>query len=172
VVAAPPPEPGLIEPRVEALIKGSGIDFRIGGSQAFYMPAHDYVQVPPPQAYFEPINWHRTALHELGHASGAPHRLNRDLSRARRRPEGQRDGMDATGAFRRSELSRPNCDRRAQACDLQRTLHRDLAYRALAIELVPFGHALDRVEQEIGKLFVDRTCTACLLPSAFDLDIR
>jgi antirestriction protein ArdC len=44
------------------------------------MPAHDYVQVPPPQAYFEPINWHRTALHELGHASGAPHRLNRDLS--------------------------------------------------------------------------------------------
>ena len=21
----------------------------------------------PPQAYFEPINWHRTALHELGH---------------------------------------------------------------------------------------------------------
>jgi antirestriction protein ArdC len=79
-IAAPPPEPGLIEPTVEALIKATGIDFRIGGSRAFYMPAHDYVQVPPPQAYFEPINWHRTALHELGHASGAPHRLNRDLS--------------------------------------------------------------------------------------------
>jgi antirestriction protein ArdC len=70
VVAAPPPEPGLIEPQVEALIKASGIDFRIGGSRAFYMHAQDYVQVPPPQAYFEPINWHRTALHELGHASG------------------------------------------------------------------------------------------------------
>ena len=26
------------------------------------------------------INWHRTALHECAHASGAPHRLNRDLS--------------------------------------------------------------------------------------------
>ena len=49
-------------------------------AKAFYMPAQDYVQVPPRQAYFEPINWHRTALHELGHASGAPHRLNRDLS--------------------------------------------------------------------------------------------
>jgi antirestriction protein ArdC len=70
----------MIEPRVEALIKATGIDFRIGGSRAFYVPAHDYVQVPPPQAYFEPINWHRTALHEIGHASGAPHRLNRDLS--------------------------------------------------------------------------------------------
>lgn len=79
-VATLPPEPGLVEPRAEALIKATGVDFRIGGNRAFYVPAHDYVQVPPPQAYFEPINWHRTALHELGHASGHPSRLNRDLS--------------------------------------------------------------------------------------------
>lgn len=76
---APMPLPGMIEPQVEALIKATGIDFRIGGNRAFYMPAEDYVQVPPPAAYFEPINWHRTALHELGHASGHPSRLNRDL---------------------------------------------------------------------------------------------
>jgi len=79
---APPPPPGMIEPRVEALIKATGIDFRIGGNRAFYVPAGDYVQVPPPAAYFEPINWHRTALHELGHASGHHSRLNRDLSGA------------------------------------------------------------------------------------------
>ncbi len=72
MVAAPLPKPGLIEPKVEALIKATGIDFRIGGNRAFYAPVEDYVQVPPPQAYFEPINWHRTALHELGHASGIP----------------------------------------------------------------------------------------------------
>lgn len=77
-IAAPPP--GLIEPKVEALIEATGIDFRIGGNRAYYVPAHDYVQVPPPNAYFEPINWHRTALHEIGHASGAAHRLNRNLS--------------------------------------------------------------------------------------------
>ena len=77
---APPPPPGLIEPRVQHLIKATGIDFRIGGNRAFYAPTEDYVQVPPPQAYFEPINWHRTALHELAHASGHPSRLNRDLS--------------------------------------------------------------------------------------------
>ncbi len=71
--AAPPPPPSLIEPTVEALIKATGITFRIGGDRAFYMPAEDYVQVPPPQAYFEPINWHRTALHELGHY--AEHRI-------------------------------------------------------------------------------------------------
>ena len=78
--AASPPLPGMIEPRVEALIKATGIDFRIGGDRAYYVPAQDYVQVPPPAAYFEPINWHRTALHELGHASGHHSRLNRDLS--------------------------------------------------------------------------------------------
>ncbi|MFW7358702.1 MAG: ArdC family protein [Brucella sp.] len=79
-ITMPPPPPGLIEPRVEALIRATGIDFRIGGDRAFYVPADDYVVVPPPQAYFEPINWHRTALHELGHASGHHSRLNRDFS--------------------------------------------------------------------------------------------
>ena len=70
----------MIEPQVEALIKATGIVFRIGGNHAFYVPAEDYVQVPPPAAYFEPINWHRTALHELGHATGHRSRLGRDLS--------------------------------------------------------------------------------------------
>jgi len=79
-IVAPPPPPGLIEPQVEALIRATGIDFRIGGNRAFYVPALDYVQVPPPQAYFEPINWHRTALHELGHATGHPSRLGRDMT--------------------------------------------------------------------------------------------
>lgn len=79
-IEAPPPPPGLIEPQVEALIAASGIDFRIGGNRAFYVPALDYVQVPPPQAYFEPINWHRTALHEMGHATGHSSRLARDFS--------------------------------------------------------------------------------------------
>ncbi|NMA99256.1 MAG: DUF1738 domain-containing protein [Phyllobacteriaceae bacterium] len=79
-IEAPPPPPHMIEPRVEALIRATGIDFRIGGNQAFYVPAHDYVQVPPPQAYFEPIDWHRTALHELEHATGHASRLGRDMS--------------------------------------------------------------------------------------------
>ena len=58
--------------------------FRIGGGRAYYEhDKYDFVQVPPPQAYFEPINWHRTALHELGHASGHSSRLNRDLRHIR-----------------------------------------------------------------------------------------
>ena len=77
---APPPPEGLILPQAEALIAATGADFRIGGPRAFYNSTHDFVQAPPPQAYFEPVNWHRTAFHELGHWSGAASRLGRDLS--------------------------------------------------------------------------------------------
>ena len=78
--AAPPVPEGLILPQAEALIRATGADLRIGGDRAYYDVAHDHVRVPPPQAYAEPINWHRTALHELGHWSGAAGRLGRDLS--------------------------------------------------------------------------------------------
>ena len=78
---APLPE-GLILPEAEALIAATGADFRIGGDCAFYRPSHDYVQVPRPDAYFEPINWHRTALHEMGHWTGHKSRLARDQSGA------------------------------------------------------------------------------------------
>ena len=76
---APVPE-GLILPHAEALIRATSVEFRIGGERAFYSPVHDFIQVPRPEVYFEPINWHRTALHELAHWSGHPSRLGRDLS--------------------------------------------------------------------------------------------
>jgi len=76
---APVPE-GLVLPHAEALITATAADFRVGGERAFYSPIHDFIQVPRPDAYFEPINWHRTALHELGHRCGRPSRLGRDLS--------------------------------------------------------------------------------------------
>jgi antirestriction protein ArdC len=75
-----PPPPDQIEPQAEALIAATGADFRIGGTRAYYNTSGDFVQVPPPAAYFEPINWHRTAFHELSHWSGAVSRLGRDLS--------------------------------------------------------------------------------------------
>jgi antirestriction protein ArdC len=58
-----PPPPGQIEPRAEVLIAATGADFRIGGVRAYYNTAGDFVQVPPPVAYFEPINWHLNRDH-------------------------------------------------------------------------------------------------------------
>ncbi|TPG42733.1 DUF1738 domain-containing protein [Sphingomonas koreensis] len=68
-----------IVPVGEQVIAASGVDFRIGGDRAFYAPGADFVQVPPQPAFFDQINYYRTALHELTHATGHPSRLNRKL---------------------------------------------------------------------------------------------
>jgi len=77
--AAPLPGCTEILPQVEAVILATGADIRVGGEMAFYSPSHDFIQVPPQQAYFEPINWYRTKLHELGHWTGHASRLDRDF---------------------------------------------------------------------------------------------
>jgi antirestriction protein ArdC len=106
----PPPAPAtdhLILPQAEALIRATGADIRIGGNQAFYIPSADYIRVPPPSAYFEPINWHRTVCHELGHWSGAAHRLNRDMTGVHGSPSYAREELVAEmcGAFVCAALS-------------------------------------------------------------------
>lgn len=67
-----------ILPQVRGLIDASGADFRVGGGEAYYSPGGDYVAVPPQAAFGEPINWYRTALHELGHWTGHSSRLDRN----------------------------------------------------------------------------------------------
>jgi antirestriction protein ArdC len=66
--------------QADSLIRNSGADFRIGGGEAYYSPSGDYVAVPPQAAFHEPINWFRTALHEMGHWTGHRSRLARDQS--------------------------------------------------------------------------------------------
>lgn len=76
---APLPEREIV-PVAEEVIAASGVDFRVGGTKAFYVPSHDFVQVPPQPAFFEQINYYRTCLHELTHATGHAKRLNRNLT--------------------------------------------------------------------------------------------
>lgn len=83
----------LVLPQVEMLIARSGADLRIGGDWAYYDVAADHVRLPPPRSFRHPVDWHRTALHELGHWTGAPHRLGRDLS-----------GRFGSAAYAREEL--------------------------------------------------------------------
>ncbi|MDZ5698677.1 ArdC family protein [Chelativorans sp. M5D2P16] len=77
--AEPLPEREII-PQAEALMQASGADVRIGGARAFYTQAGDYIQLPPQPAFFEQIDYYRTCFHELGHWTGHPSRLGRDLS--------------------------------------------------------------------------------------------
>ena len=76
---APLPEREIV-PVAEEVIAASGVDFRIGGTRAFYVPPLDFVAVPPQPAFFEQVNYYRTGLHELTHATGHAKRPNRDLT--------------------------------------------------------------------------------------------
>ncbi|TPI13044.1 DUF1738 domain-containing protein [Mesorhizobium sp. B4-1-3] len=77
--AEPLPERDII-PQAEALMRASGADIRIGGDRALYMLAGDFIQLPPQPAFFKQIDYYRTCFHELGHWTGHPTRLARDMS--------------------------------------------------------------------------------------------
>lgn len=69
------------EDSAERILQGSGADIRYDKSDtAFYSPVHDTIHMPPRMLFNDARAFYSTALHELGHWSGHPSRLNRDLS--------------------------------------------------------------------------------------------
>ena len=82
ISTAPAKQPDLsaIEPAAAALIAKTGAQITIGGDKACYIPSCDSIFLPSPESYFESVNWHRTAFHELGHWTGHKSRLDRDLT--------------------------------------------------------------------------------------------
>lgn len=50
-----------------------------GGDRAFYRPFEDKIHLPMASAFISDYAYNSTALHELAHSTGAPHRLNRSL---------------------------------------------------------------------------------------------
>jgi antirestriction protein ArdC len=64
---------------VEIILANSGAVMRIGGDRAFYSPSTDHIQLPPQSAFATAEGFCGTLIHEMGHWTGAPARLNRDL---------------------------------------------------------------------------------------------
>jgi antirestriction protein ArdC len=62
-----------------AFIAGTKADIRIGGDRACYVPALDFVCLPPESAFEGREHFLATSLHELTHWSGHKSRLDRDL---------------------------------------------------------------------------------------------
>ena len=82
--AVPPAvDTSLILPQVEELIRATGADIRIGGDKAYYDVPGDYIRVPPPQAFYEPVNWHRTSVYTNCRTGPAPRADSRGTSRDR-----------------------------------------------------------------------------------------
>jgi antirestriction protein ArdC len=65
---------------VEAFIAATSADIRQSGDKACFVPALDFINLPPASSFKSIEPFYATALHELGHWSGLKPRLDRDLS--------------------------------------------------------------------------------------------
>ncbi|CZP46082.1 DNA primase TraC [Legionella pneumophila] len=73
------PDWSLIE-RAEKLLHNSGATIiHSEADRAFYRLSTDSIHLPPKEQFKSAANYYATALHELGHWSGHPSRLDRDL---------------------------------------------------------------------------------------------
>ncbi len=67
--------------RAEGILTVCGVAIHYnGGGRAFYRPLTDSIHLPDKGQFPNAENFYATALHELGHSTGHPNRLNRDLS--------------------------------------------------------------------------------------------
>lgn len=66
--------------RAEMILEASGAVIKHnGGDRAFYRPSTDSIHLPDKSQFPTADNYYATALHELGHWTGHPTRLDRDL---------------------------------------------------------------------------------------------
>ncbi len=67
--------------RAESILAASGAKILHGeGDRAFYRPATDSIHLPEKAQFPSADGYYATALHELGHWTGHPSRLDRDLA--------------------------------------------------------------------------------------------
>jgi len=80
-VDQPEPEPFKRLEHADQFFANTGAVIRHGGNNAYYAPATDHIQMPPFEMFKDAESHAATLAHETIHWVGAPHRLNRDLSR-------------------------------------------------------------------------------------------
>ncbi len=82
--APPPPVSVLSEDErlahAETFITNLGVMTEFGGDEAYYRPSADMIVMPHFAKFRDAATFYGVWLHEHGHASGAKHRLDRDLS--------------------------------------------------------------------------------------------
>jgi len=64
----------------DSFLAALGIDMNVGGVEAFYRPSTDSVHLPDFERFRDAASYYAVAIHECGHATGARHRLDRDLT--------------------------------------------------------------------------------------------
>jgi antirestriction protein ArdC len=72
----------------ESFFAATGAEIRHGGNQAYYSVTHDYVQMPPFEAFRDAESYYQTLGHECCHWTRHGTRLDRDFGRKRWGDEG------------------------------------------------------------------------------------
>jgi antirestriction protein ArdC len=80
----PPDLPSLSDSeriaRADAFFAALNIPVIIGGNEACYRPSSDRIFMPPFERFIDSASYYSCLGHEAGHATGAKHRLDRDLT--------------------------------------------------------------------------------------------
>lgn len=80
----------------DRFFRNTGAVIRYGGSQAYYSPVMDYIQMPPIEAFHDASGYAAVLSHEATHWTAAEHRVGRDLTRyAKDRTERAREELIA-----------------------------------------------------------------------------
>jgi antirestriction protein ArdC len=69
------------EPLADAFIASTGANVRHGEPRAYYQPAGDFVNMPAFETFKSSSAYYGVAFHELGHWTGAKHRLAREFGK-------------------------------------------------------------------------------------------
>ncbi len=99
------PERGAATPQweaqqnVEKVIRANGVQIReVNGDRAYYNMARDEIVLPERAQFRNAEGYYQTALHEVGHSTGHPDRMNRESLQ-----QGIKDGFGSE-AYAREEL--------------------------------------------------------------------
>lgn len=80
----PEPAPVLDEAErhahADAFLASLGVAIEHGGESAYYRPSTDIAHLPCFSSFRDATSYYGVAIHECGHATGAKHRLDRDLT--------------------------------------------------------------------------------------------
>ncbi len=71
---------GELRSHRDLLLQNMGVNYREEGNQAYYQPSLDTIVLPPEASFEDVYAYMCTFMHEAGHATGHPTRLNRELS--------------------------------------------------------------------------------------------
>lgn len=70
---------GQLRQQRDTLLENMQLAYREEGTRAYYSPSADMVTLPPEASFDDPYSYISTFLHECGHATGHPDRLNRHM---------------------------------------------------------------------------------------------